>query len=84
MEDICATIAARVGEQGNDNWVVECDRERAIRLCLAQAARPAVVLVAGKGCEDTMVRAGGPVPWEGDALVLERALNDLAKGALDV
>ena len=84
VEDICATIAARVDEQGNDNWVVECDRERAIRLCLAQATRPAVVLVAGKGCEDTMVRAGGPVPWEGDALVLERALNDLAKGALDV
>ncbi len=84
VEDICATIAQRVCEQGNDNWTIECDRERAIRLCLAQASRPAVVLVAGKGCEDAMVRAGGPVPWEGDAAVLERALADLAEGSLHV
>ena len=84
VEDICATIARRVGEQGNTNWVIECDRERAIRLCLRDARRPAVVLVSGKGAETTMIRANGPEPWEGDVPVLQRALSDLAQGRLDV
>ena len=84
VEDICRTIAQRVEEQGNTCWKIVCDREQAIRTALAQAHKPAVVLVSGKGSEATMLRANGPEPWETDAVVFARALSDMAAGRLDV
>lgn len=84
VEDICATIARRVQEQGNSCWKIVLDREEAVRCALREARRPAVVLLAGKGSETAMLRAQGPEPWETDAVVFGRALTDLSTGRLDV
>lgn len=75
--DICATIARVVSEQGNDNWQIELDRERAIRTCVRETTRPAVVVVTGKGHETRMLRKNGPEPCRADGEVLQEALAQL-------
>lgn len=71
---ICETIAKFVAEQGNDAWQIVLDREEAIRTCVAETTRPAVVIVTGKGHETRMLRANGPEPCRADGPMLEEAL----------
>ena len=47
--------------QGRD-YTVEPDRERAVERAILQAVRPAVVLLAGKGCEVFQKRKTAPSP----------------------
>ena len=74
--DICATIAQRVREQGNENYQIVLDRAEAIRTCVRETTRPAVVIVTGKGTETRMLRAHGPEPCEADGAILKRALEE--------
>ena len=74
---ICATIVENVRAQGNDNVQVVLDRAEAIRTAVRETTQPAVIVVAGKGHEKRMLRAEGPVPYEGDAVLLERAVREL-------
>ena len=72
---ICQTIARFVAGEGNSAYTIELDREHAIERAVKTAARPAVVVVAGKGHERRQLRANGPEPYAGDTAVLERALE---------
>lgn len=80
--DICATIAKRVEEQGNGNWQIVLDREEAIRTCVRETTRPAVVIVTGKGHETRMLRKDGSVPCRADGPVLQEALAAFEAGTL--
>ena len=73
--DICRAIADAVEAQGNHNWQIVLDRPEAIRTCVRETTRPAVVIVSGKGHETRMLRANGPEPCEADGVLLERALK---------
>lgn len=75
-EDICATIAHFIEEQGNHNWQIEVDRETAIRKAVFETERPAVVIVTGKGVETEMKRKNGAEPCEADGVMLRRALDE--------
>lgn len=72
---ICETIARFAAGAGDASRVIELDRVRAIERAAQTAAAPAVVVVAGKGHERRQLRANGPEPYEGDAAVLQRALE---------
>lgn len=54
----------------------EPDREKAIRLALSRAEPGDTVLLAGKGTERTLGRAGGAVPWD-EAGIARRLLAEL-------
>ena len=66
VTDICAEVGAAVRAQGGSYEVVE-DRACAVHEAVAKARRPAVVLLAGKGCETAIQRAEGVVPCKPDA-----------------
>lgn len=68
VADICAEIGEGVLETGASYEVVE-DRVEAIRRAVEGARRPAVVLMAGKGIERTMLRNGVEDPYGPDAKV---------------
>ena len=74
--DICNTIAENVQAQGNGNWQIELDRNQAIRKAVFETAKPAVVVVTGKGEETRMLRKNGAEPCEADAVMLKRALDE--------
>jgi UDP-N-acetylmuramyl-tripeptide synthetase len=62
-------------ERGRDYEVV-LDRRDAIRRVFGAAGPGDVVVLAGKGHEQTMMLAGGPVPWD-DRAEAEIALREL-------
>ena len=74
---ICATIVENVRSTGNDNVQVVLDRAEAIRTAVRETSGPAVIVLAGKGHEKRMLRAEGPVPYEGDVEALTRAVREL-------
>lgn len=74
--NICNTIAENVQAQGNGNWQIELDRNQAIRKAVFETAKPAVVVVTGKGEETRMLRKNGAEPCEADAVMLKRALDE--------
>lgn len=59
--------------------LVEPDRERAIRLAIAEARRGDIVLLAGKGHETTQVLRDREIPFDDAAIALD-ALRALGKG----
>ncbi len=63
---ICEEIGRSVTAAGASYEVV-LPRERAVRRAVEGARRPAVVVLAGKGPEDTMLRAHGDEPYGPDA-----------------
>lgn len=69
VADICAEIGGAVERAGGSYTVVE-DRVQAVHLAVSGARRPAVVVLAGKGTEATMLRADGPQAYGPDARVL--------------
>lgn len=75
-EAICDAIARAVERQGNHSWQIVLDRNEAIRTCVRETKRPAVVIVTGKGCETRMMRRHGPEPCETDGVMFDRALAE--------
>ena len=69
VADVCAEIGRAVTAAGGAYEVVE-RREEAIRRAVDGAARPAVVVIAGKGAETTMLRNRVDEPYGPDARVV--------------
>ena len=72
----CQVEAGVVGRARGRDYEIVLDRRSAIRLALERAEPGDVVLLAGKGHEQTMILAGGPVPWN-DRAEAELALREL-------
>ena len=68
--------AGVAGRAPGRDYEIVLDRRSAIRLALERAGPGDVVLLAGKGHEQTMILAGGPVPWN-DRAEAEQALREL-------
>jgi UDP-N-acetylmuramyl-tripeptide synthetase len=73
VEDICRDIGRYITACGQ-TYTVEPNRERAVEQAILQAARPAVVLLAGKGCEIFQKRKNGPEPCLTDGELARRTL----------
>ena len=54
--------------------------ERAVETAILEAQRPAVVLLAGKGCETAQKRKNGPEPCIPDGQLAQRALDKYDAG----
>lgn len=74
VEDICADIGRFISAHGKSYEVIP-DRERAVEQAILQARRPAVVLLAGKGCEVAQKRKNGPEPCLSDGQLARRTLD---------
>lgn len=74
IEDICRDIAVFVTAHGKSYRVIP-NRERAIEEAILNAKRPAVVLLAGKGCELEQKRKNGPEPCTPDGELARRVLD---------
>ncbi len=74
VAQICDAIGEGIREVGADYEVIE-DRGEAVGHALAGARRPAVVVLAGKGAEDSIQRACGTVPCKTDAQLLCEGLG---------
>lgn len=66
VEEICEEIGASVREQGGTYETV-VDRPSAVHRAVCGARRPAVVVLAGKGAEASILRAEGSVRCDPDA-----------------
>jgi len=84
--DVDPALLARQIEAGVEDRVrgrhyeIVLDRRSAIRLALERARPADVVLLAGKGHEQTMILADGPVPWD-ERAEAEQALRELGLAA---
>lgn len=74
VEDICADIGRYITAQGGTFTTVP-DREEAIFRAVLECRPPAVVVLAGKGCEQAQKRASGPEPCAPDGLLVPKALR---------
>ena len=68
--------AGVTGRRPGRDYEVVLDRREAIRRLIGAAGPGDVVVLAGKGHEQTMMLAGGSVPWD-DRAEAEAALRDL-------
>jgi len=76
-EQLARQVEAGVtGRARGRDYEIVLDRRSAIRLALERAEPGDVVVLAGKGHEQTMILAGGPVPWN-DRAEAELALREL-------
>ena len=74
VPDICADIGRFISEYGKEYTVIP-ERSAAIQAALEGAARPAVVLLAGKGNETAQKRKNGPVPCLSDGQLAQQFLK---------
>ncbi|MBE6469649.1 MAG: UDP-N-acetylmuramoyl-L-alanyl-D-glutamate--2,6-diaminopimelate ligase [Coriobacteriaceae bacterium] len=74
--DIAHAIAQAVERVGNVPHQVILDRVEAIRTCVRETERPALVIVTGKGSDAYMLRNGVHEPYVPDGVTLERALEE--------
>lgn len=74
VEDICADIGVFL-KRWNKDYTVIPDREQAVEAAILEAQRPAVVLLAGKGCEEAQKRKNGPEPCIPDGVLAQQALD---------
>ena len=74
VEDICADIGVFL-KRWNKDYTVIPNRERAVETAILEAQRPAVVLLAGKGCEIFQKRKNGPEPCIPDGTLAQHALE---------
>jgi UDP-N-acetylmuramyl-tripeptide synthetase len=73
VADICADIGRFIAPHGKSYTVVP-DRPAAVEQAILGASRPAVVLLAGKGCEMQQKRKNGPEPCATDGQLAQAAL----------
>ena len=78
VEAICADVGRFIAAHHKEYTVIP-DRAAAVREAVAGASRPAVVLLAGKGCETYQKRKEGPVPCLSDGQLARRALDLIDK-----
>lgn len=74
--DIAVQIERAAREAGGTRIETVLDRREAIRRAIAQAQRPAVVVLAGKGHEEFMIRGRAHEPYAGDAATVREVLGD--------
>lgn len=74
VADICRDIGVFLTAHGKDYTVVP-NRELAVEEAVLKARRPAVVLLAGKGCETQQKRKNGPEPCTPDGELAQRVLR---------
>ena len=79
VEAICADIGVFLTAHGKDYTVIP-NREAAVETAILGALRPAVVLLAGKGCEEAQKRKNGPEPCIPDGTLARRALDKYNAG----
>ena len=79
VEAICADIGVFVSAHGKDYTVIP-NREMAVEQAILGANRPAVVLLAGKGCETAQKRKNGPEPCIPDGQLAQRVLDKYDAG----
>ena len=81
LDDILAVMAAGAqasgGVEGRDYLLVP-DRRQAIRVAIEHAEPGDVVLLAGKGHEQTLERSSETLPWD-EMAEAERALHELTR-----
>jgi UDP-N-acetylmuramoyl-L-alanyl-D-glutamate--2,6-diaminopimelate ligase len=75
LEEIAAGAEEAGKRRGHDLFLIE-DRDAAIQRAIELARPGDIVLLAGKGHEHTLARAGGPIPWD-EGAVARAALNAL-------
>ncbi len=75
IKDI-AVEAVRAGKIINQNIFVIEDRREGIKKCFALANQGDVVLITGKGAEQSMIIKGNKIPWD-DRDVAKEELNKL-------
>ncbi|QWT17851.1 UDP-N-acetylmuramoyl-L-alanyl-D-glutamate--2,6-diaminopimelate ligase [Collinsella sp. zg1085] len=78
--DIADAIVSAIKTTGNQNYQVVLDRVDAIRRCVHETTRPAIVIVTGKGNDNYMLRHGVHEPWIPDGVHLAQALEEYAQG----
>ena len=66
-----ATVAQEEGKRIDENLFTFTDRREAITHALTLASAGDIVLVSGKGAEQTMITKHGPIPWNERAIVRE-------------
>lgn len=74
-EDI-AVASERVGKIRNENLFVILDRREGIKKALSLAGAGDVVMITGKGAEQSMIIGGKTIPWD-DRLVVTEELKKL-------
>ncbi len=74
IKDICDEIISYI-EPYNTPYVVEEDREKAIRRAIDEANSDDVIAIIGKGDETYQIVNGEYVPYKSDIVVVEEALN---------
>ena len=79
VADICADIGRYISAAGKDYTVIP-DRERAVYAAILECERPAVVVLAGKGCEQQQKRKNGPEPCVPDGMLAQKALARYDQG----
>lgn len=79
VADICADIGRYISAAGKDYTVIP-DRERAVYAAILECERPAVVVLAGKGCEQQQKRKNGPEPCVPDGILAQKALARYDQG----
>jgi UDP-N-acetylmuramoyl-L-alanyl-D-glutamate--2,6-diaminopimelate ligase len=75
LEEIAIGAEAAGRRRDHDLFLIE-DRTEAISRAFEMARPGDVVLLAGKGHESTLARAGGPIPWD-EAALARTALRQL-------
>lgn len=83
LEDICQEIALYV-RQTKTPYTVICDRGEAIRYALSLVREGGVLLLCGKGAENTQKRAHGPEPYETDEYFVRQWIENYEKTDLAV
>ena len=71
-----AITAEKFGKARNQNLFVILDRREGIRKALSLAQPGDIVVITGKGAEQTMIKNGKSVPWD-DRLVVKEELKKL-------
>jgi UDP-N-acetylmuramoyl-L-alanyl-D-glutamate--2,6-diaminopimelate ligase len=77
VEDI-AVVAEKCGKVRNKDLFVIEDRRAGINKALSLAQPDDVVLITGKGAEQSMIIAGKSIPWDDRTVVREELKKVLA------
>jgi len=70
LEDI-ATTSEKFGKKRNENLFVIEDRREGIRKAISLAKENDVVIITGKGAEQSMIIKGKKIPWDDRNVVIE-------------
>ena len=79
VTDICADIQRYLTPFGKVGEVIP-DREEAISRAILNCHTPAVVVLAGKGCEHLQKRRNGPEPCVPDGMLAQQVLDRYDRG----